>query len=224
MALRAGLRTCGAPLPRPPARLDLGSPARPAAPSGSRRPEPARAGVSARPARNSRRLAEAEQGRTATRRLSPCSRLRAFISSAPALPAVPASALPPTARRAQAPLAAQRFPRARRPSGSGWSRWPGALGPRAPEAPLQPSAVTRTVPVGRFSLGRRGLGPGVGTIQNDSQWPESPDPPPHSTHVQLRPSWLEQLSLCSPSCDGAAPPGGCQLFRVPDCATGGHAG
>lgn len=65
----------------------------------------------ARSARNSRLLAEAVLGRTATRRLSPCSRLRAFISSAPALLGVPASALPPTARRAQAPLAAQRSPR-----------------------------------------------------------------------------------------------------------------
>lgn len=103
MALWAGLRTCGARLLRPPAGLDLRSPAGPAAPSGSRRPDPAHAGLSARPARNSRRLVEAELGRTATRRLSPCSRLRAFISSAPALPGVPASALPPTARRAQAP-------------------------------------------------------------------------------------------------------------------------
>lgn len=86
MALRAGLRTCSARLLRPPAGLDLGSPAGPVAPSGSRRPEPARAGLSTRPARNSRRLAEAELGRTATRRLSPCSRLRAFISSAPRPP------------------------------------------------------------------------------------------------------------------------------------------
>lgn len=118
MALRAGLRTCGASPPPlgSPAGLDLGSPAGPAAPSGSRRPESARAGVSARPAQNSGRLAEAELGRTATRRLSPYSRRRAFISSAPALPGVPASALPPTARRAQAPLAAQRSPRASTPA------------------------------------------------------------------------------------------------------------
>lgn len=50
MALRAGLRTCGARLLRPPAGLDLGSPAGPAAPSGSRRPEPARAGLFSPPA------------------------------------------------------------------------------------------------------------------------------------------------------------------------------
>lgn len=181
MALRAGLRTCGARLLRPPAGLDLESPARPAVPSASRRPDPARAGVSARPARNSRRLAEAEQGGTATRRLSPCSRLRAFISSASPHPRPPWSARLRASPDGQARPGTPRCPaqsaRARQPSRSGRCRWPGDLGPCAPEAPLQPSAVTRTVPEERFSLGRRGLGPGVGAIQNDSQGPESPDPP-----------------------------------------------
>lgn len=165
MALRAGLRTCGARLLRPPGGLDLRSPAGPAAPSGSRRPEPAPAGVSARPARNSRRLAEAELGRTATWRLSPCSRLRAFISSAPALPGVPASALPPDGQaRPGTPRCPEQSARSPAlPAGLVPVTWrPWSARPRRP--PLQPSAVTRTVPVGRFPLGRQDLGPGVGAI------------------------------------------------------------
>lgn len=114
MALRAGLHTWGAPRLGPPAGLVLRPGPGPAAPSGTDGRSPRALRCQPAPGGTPGGSRRAALGRTATRRLSPCARLRAFISSAPALSGVPASALPSTAWRAQAPLAAQRSPRARR--------------------------------------------------------------------------------------------------------------
>lgn len=181
MALRAGLRTCGAPLLRPPAGLDLGSPARPAAPSGSRRPEPARAPVSARPARNStaaRGGRAGPDGDTAALSLLPPAGLYK-LGPPPSLECPP----PRFPRRPGAPRHPS-LPSAVR-ARAGPPGLAGAAGPETsvrapPEAPTQPSAVTRTVPMGRSSLGvpRPGTRGGGQYKRTPNDLNPLPTPPP----------------------------------------------
>lgn len=158
VSARAARRCCDLPRVsisgRPPARP------RPLVPDGrsprALRCQRARLGTQ-------RRLAEAEQGRTATRRLSPCSRLRAFISSGPRPPwsarlrASPDGQARPGTPRCPAQSARAPAPRvwlvplARRPRS--------ARPPKPPRSPVQSLAQC---PWGAPPWGCRGLGPGVG--------------------------------------------------------------